>query len=294
LSPHFILYCLITLMVMFWSGNYIAAKIALREIPSVLLMCLRTLFAAILIVPVYWRQAKKNPPLRDWREAGLLAALGVLGITMNQFFWTTGVARTTVVHSSMIIGTTPLWVLAIAGMMRLERVTWPKLAGMAIALTGVGLLQFFRGGASAKGATLEGDLLVLLGGITLAAMTAAGKRYRPRSGGIALNAFAYVGGTIVLAPALWWFSRDFDFSRVSPAAWTAVLYMALFSSIGGYVIFYYALQHIPASRIAAFQYLQPVFASVMAMVLLGESLTAPAVAAGGMIFAGVYVTERFG
>jgi len=48
-----------------------------------------------------------------------------------------------------------------------------------------------------------------------------------------------------------------------------------------------------ASRIAAFQYLQPVFATLMAVFMLGEELTAPLIAAGGVIIAGVYITERF-
>jgi drug/metabolite transporter (DMT)-like permease len=50
----------------------------------------------------------------------------------------------------------------------------------------------------------------------------------------------------------------------------------------------------PASRVAAFQYLQPVFASLMAVGMLGEELTGASVAAGCVISAGVYVTERFG
>ena len=45
---------------------------------------------------------------------------------------------------------------------------------------------------------------------------------------------------------------------------------------------------------AAFQYLQPVFASLMAVVILGEHLGASALAAGAIIFTGVFVTERFG
>jgi drug/metabolite transporter (DMT)-like permease len=54
------------------------------------------------------------------------------------------------------------------------------------------------------------------------------------------------------------------------------------------------LARMSASRIATFQYLQPVFATIMAMAILGEDLTGSAVAAGGIIFTGVYVTERFG
>ena len=49
--------------------------------------------------------------------------------------------------------------------------------------------------------------------------------------------------------------------------------MGAFSSVLGYLIYYYALARIPASRMAAFQYLQPVFATLMAVVLLGEHLT---------------------
>ena len=70
--------------------------------------------------------------------------------------------------------------------------------------------------------------------------------------------------------------------------------MGAVSSVTGYMIYYFALARIPASRMAAFQYLQPVFASLMAVILLGEQLTAPALAAGGVIFTGVFVTERFG
>ncbi|MES1257585.1 MAG: DMT family transporter, partial [Acidobacteriota bacterium] len=111
MNPSYSLYCLICLMVACWSGNYIAAKIVFRELPAALVICLRTMVSAVLIVPIYWRQARRTPPLRTWREFGLLAALGVGGITLNQFFWTFGVARTTVIHSSVIMGTTPLWVL---------------------------------------------------------------------------------------------------------------------------------------------------------------------------------------
>jgi hypothetical protein len=65
--------------------------------------------------------------------------------------------------------------------------------------------------------------------------------------------------------------------------------MGAISSVTGYLIYYYALVRIPASRMAAFQYLQPVFASLMAVAMLGEQLTGAALAAGGVIFAGVFM-----
>ncbi len=298
MNQHVLLYGLITVMLLCWSGNYIAAKIVFREVPPLLAMCLRTVLAALLIMPVYWWQSRTRKLLWTWREVRIVFVLGVLGMTLNQLFWTIGVARTTVVHSSMIMGTTPLWVLLMARALGIEGITWPKAGGMAIAMAGLAMLQIFRPGNSTggptTGPTLEGDFLVLLCALALAGMTAFGKRYKPRSGGITIIAMGYVIGSIALAPVLWLSSRGFDYGAVTPAAWAGVFYMAAFSSVVGYLIYYYALARMSASRIAAFQYLQPVFAILMAMVLLGEDLTGSTVAAGGIIFTGVYVTERFG
>jgi drug/metabolite transporter (DMT)-like permease len=47
-----------------------------------------------------------------------------------------------------------------------------------------------------------------------------------------------------------------------------------------------------ASRVSAFSYLQPVFASVMGFAILGESLGAPVIAGGVVILTGVYLAER--
>jgi drug/metabolite transporter (DMT)-like permease len=68
--------------------------------------------------------------------------------------------------------------------------------------------------------------------------------------------------------------------------------MAIFPSVICYLIYYYALKQIPASRVAALAYLQPVLATVLGVLLLGEHVTVPLVAGGVVIFAGVYLTER--
>jgi len=293
LNPHLILYSLVFVMVLCWSGNYVAAKIVFREIPAMLAMALRTIVSAILMAGIYWGRPRDAESIWTRREMSILIVLGLFGMVMNQFFWTLGVAKTTVVHSSMIMATTPIWVLLMAALMGLEPITFPKLGGMAIAMTGVAMLQV-RPKPSANPPTLLGDFLVLLCTLALAGMTAFGKRYRPKSGGIAVNAVGYILGAFLLLPSFWFSSRGFDLGKVTAGAWAGVVYMGAISSVTGYLIYYYALARMSASRMAAFQYLQPVFASLMAVVMLGEELTGAAIAAGGIIFAGVFVTERFG
>jgi drug/metabolite transporter (DMT)-like permease len=70
------------------------------------------------------------------------------------------------------------------------------------------------------------------------------------------------------------------------------MYMAVFSSIVAHVIYYWALSHLPASRVASFSYLQPLVATVLAVPALGEPVTPPVVAGGALVLAGVWLTER--
>jgi drug/metabolite transporter (DMT)-like permease len=289
-----VLYGLVLLMVLCWSGNYIAAKIVFREIPALLAMTLRSIVAAVVMLPIFWRLLGAKASLWRRREMAILVGLGLFGTALNQFFWTIGVARTTVIHSSMIMGTVPIWVLLMAAILKIERITFPKMLGMAIATAGLAMLQAFRTTVSGKAPTLLGDFLVLLCALALAGTTAFGKVYRPQSGGIGVNTVGYVGAAILLLPTLWLPMPGFHFANVSPAAWAGVCYMGAISSVTGYLIYYWALARIPASRMAAFQYLQPVFASLMAVAMLGEDLTGGALAAGGIISMGVFVTERFG
>lgn len=293
-SPPITLYFLLAAMVILWAGNYVVAKIVLRQIPAILLISIRTVIAGAIMAPFYWRRLKRAGQYFQWHDLGVLLVLGFFGITMNQFCFVMGIGRTTVTHSAIIMSTIPVWVLLFATALGMERITGAKIAGMAMAISGVVVLQAFRSQSSAVShPTLLGDFFVLLCALLLASMTTLAKRWKPGDT-VAVVAVGYIAGAIVFAPVVWWQTRTFDLRSVTPYAWAGVLYMAGFCSVVCYVIYNYALRHIAASRVAATQYLQPFFATMLAVIILGERLTAPVVAAGGIIIAGVLVTERLG
>jgi drug/metabolite transporter (DMT)-like permease len=68
--------------------------------------------------------------------------------------------------------------------------------------------------------------------------------------------------------------------------------MSLFASVIAYMLFYWALRHLAASRLAAFTYLQPMIATWLGVALLGESVTQQLIWGGALILVGVYVAER--
>jgi drug/metabolite transporter (DMT)-like permease len=288
------IYVLIVLMVLLWSANFVVAKVALREMKPLELSALRTTLAALMILPIYlWSKRDQLWSNREhgWtmRDVPVLVSLGVFGVALNQVFFVYGLSQTSVSHSSLVIALTPMLVLLIASMMGQEKVTAKKLLGMTIALAGVATLQF-RGGAGAG--NIIGNGLVLLGAITFAAFTVAGKDAAMRHGSITVNTFAYVGGAIALAPVTLWHGVRYSFGNVSMLGWTSLIYMALFPSVICYLIYYYVLSHIPASRVSAFAYLQPLFATMIALPILGESLSSGVLLGGSLVLAGVWLTER--
>ncbi|MBM3773834.1 MAG: DMT family transporter [Acidobacteria bacterium] len=291
MSGHGLLYPLIALMMLLWSANFIIAKVAVREIPPLLLSALRVALAGLFILPIY-RWSRRNGQTWAKGDLRLLVALGVFGVALNQVFFVAGISRTSVAHSALLIGITPLMVLLIAAATGQERLSARKILGMLIALAGVAILNISPAPAGAGGATLAGDLLTLLATLTFALFTVLGKEVTERCGTIAVNTVAYTGGALALSPVVVWNAGSFAFAEVSWSAWASLLYMALFPSVVCYLIYFHALSRIPASRVAAFSYLQPLIATLMGVVLLGERISIPLAAGGSVIFAGVYLTER--
>jgi drug/metabolite transporter (DMT)-like permease len=291
LNGPFVLYALISAMVLLWSANFIVGKVALREFPPLLLGALRIGLAGIFLAPAYWRKARTNGGIWPPTDLLLLAFLAVCNVG-NQLLFLFGLHRTSVAHSALIIGVGPIFVLLIAAAMGLERITLRKAAGMILALGGVAALAYQASRAASSEATIAGDTITAAACVLFSLFAVYGKRAAQTHSTVAVNGFAYISGAALLAPILLWQARGFSFAHVSAAGWSSLVYMALFPSVICYLIYYHALTHISASRVSAFIYLEPLIATLMGVAFLGERITGSLVAGGTVIFTGVYLTER--
>jgi drug/metabolite transporter (DMT)-like permease len=271
--------------------NYVVAKYALRELPALLASGIRMVIAGAIMAGVYqWNRTRGNIPPWTGRNVLLLSFLGLVGVGLNQFFFVLGISMTTVSHAAIVIGLTPVTVLMLASVTGLERLGILRLAGMFTALAGVALLQMSS--SEASGATWMGDIFIYLASFTFAIFTVRGKQETSRLGGVVVNTFAYVGSPVAMLPVIIGYASSFAFEKVTWVAWTSVVYMAVFPSVVCYSIYYYALTHIPASRVAAFSYLQPLLATVMAILLLGERPTTGLISGGALVLVGVFLAEK--
>jgi drug/metabolite transporter (DMT)-like permease len=285
------LYFLLSLMLLFWSLNFTIGKVALREFPSMLLVGIRTSFAAAFTLPIYfWQYRGKREVWKNTTDFWWLLTLGIFGVILNQLFYVVGLSLTSVAHAAIIVTLTPVTVLIFAALLKQEHFTLLKALGMTIAASGVLVIQLSKDQAS--GATPLGDGFCFLSVLGFAMFTVKSKQFTQRHSGLTAITVAYVGGAIALAPVTVWMGSRFDLARVSAAAWLSLIYMAVFSAVIAYLIYYYALTYLPASRVSAVSYLQPVVATLFAVIVLGERISTVLIIGGILVLTGVVITER--
>jgi len=274
-----------------WASNIVAGKEALTGFGPMALAQLRVSGAAVVYVAVLlgsrgW--ACLDLSFREWLRLGLVA---VNGITLNQLMFIGGLARTSVAHTGLIVATGPVMVLVLACLLRLETLTVLKFAGMLISFGGVAVLTAEKA-RGANGGYWAGDLILLAGSAVFAYYTILVKEVAGRFDALTLNALTFGMGALLMLP----FSAP-SLLRVAwmhlPArAWSGLAYMVILGSVVPYLLFAWALTELAASRVAAFNYLQPVIATGLGIWLLAERLTTKVVAGGVLILVGVYLTER--
>ena len=281
------LYSLLGLMVLMFSANYAIGKHVLTAVPPLLIIGLRSVVSAAVVLVIYGLQ--RNP--RDWTRADFwpLVGLGLAGVTLNQIFFMLGLARTSVSHAAIMIGLTPVLVLTLAASTGQERLSVGRLCGMAVALAGVAVLQKEDG---PRRSSLLGDALVLMAALSFAFYTVKGKVRLRKLSVVTINTFAYCTTAVLVFPVTVSTSFEFNFGAPDWTVWLGLLYMAMLPSVLGYMIYSWALQYIPASKVSALAYFQPLIAILISMVTLGEYPGQNVFLGGGLVLVGVFLTER--
>ena len=289
-SRHALIYALLGFMILLWSANFIFVKIVVQRMPVLMVACIRTTFAGLLMAPVFLWDLRRGAKPVSWDEVPRLLAMGVVGLALNQIFFTLGVSRTSIAHAAVLMALTPLVVLLFVSLRGHEKLSIVRLAGVFIALGGVCLLQVTS--SRSAGASIIGDLFVFAAGLSWAFYTVMSKQLTRTRDAVSVTALSYMIAAVGLAPVSIWQISQNGFGAVSPTLWAVLIYMAVLPSVVGSLIYYYALTHMPASRVTAFLYLQPLLATLLAIPVLGEHVTAALVGGGAMVLAGVSLTKR--
>ena len=273
-----------------WGATPILTRVALDDLPPLVVACLRTIIAGLAAIPLLAAMRQRPPSDRESRT--LLGISAAVGFVIFPVVYTLGQQHTSALHGVMILAALPIFtgIYAAIVVRQVPRRAW--LVGCAVALAGEAVLIGGRG-TSTGGATLGGDLIVLAAALCVSAGYVAGAMLPPRGlSSLATTLWGVLLGTIVLAPlAAGLFVRD-GVPDAGAKAWAAVFFLAIITSIVGYIGWYWALDRGGIARIATLQFLQPVSGSALAAIVLGESVTLPIAIGSALIVGGIVVAQR--
>ena len=276
------------LVVLIWGGNFTATKLAFSDISPLAFTAVRFALGSVLMWLVLARkEGWRLPPRSTWVP---LIALGVVGNTIYQLCFMTGLYRTTATNSSLILASMPTVVTVAAGMLGFEQITARQKWALAIATLGVLLVVASRG--VAIDGDVIGDMLMLAAVVCWAGYTLGLRTLTGRMSTLALTTWTLITGTpgLILAgvPAV----RRMNWDAVSASGWGGLAYATLLSLVVAYLLWNRGVRQIGPSRAAIFTTLTPLVATLTAIAVLGERPGWLHLAGGAMIISGVLVSRR--
>ena len=272
-----------------WGLNFSITKGAFDRFPPLAFTGVRFAIASLLLVPLVQRLEGHQALSRGVLLR--LVLLGVVGNTLYQLAFISGLARTTASNSALILAAMPCIVALLAVALGLERVRPRVLAGVLVASGGVILVVAARGEGFGGGST-AGDLLTLAAVLCWAAYTRELRRMPEDVSPLRVTAVTTVAGTpgLILAgiPEM----LDMDWSAVGAAGWAALGYATIFSLVLAYLLWNRSVQTVGPSRTVVYMCLTPLIAVAGAAVLLGER-PRPLQAVGAVLVIGGVLLTRW-
>jgi drug/metabolite transporter (DMT)-like permease len=265
-----------------WSSSFAGIAYGLRAFTPAELSLLRFLIAsAVLALPVA-AGLVKLPPVRDWPA---ILALGFSGITLYQLTLGYAMTRMSVGATAVIIALAPGVTAALAALRLGERITARTLTGLAIAFSGVVVITL------GSGREVRFEPMALFALVAVFATSVYFVFQKPllaRTSSLGFTVASIFAGTIGLVP----FGLDLPARLMTvPAAqlWSAA-YLGIVPTIVGYLCWNFALSRAPAAKVSSFMYVQPLIASLIAWLCLGQVPTVMTAIGGLLAVGGVVLT----
>ncbi len=273
-----------------WAGTPAVTKLAVGSLDGIAVGMLRTLLGAVVALPLVL--LTRLAPPRSAAGRGYLAVSALGGFVLFPLLFSFGMVRTSAAHGALLLAVLPILTGLFAALLerRMPAARW--WCGAAIALAGTVLLVDARFGLASGGASLAGDLLVLLSCVFASAGYVAGAHAAREAGSWAVTVWGLVVGGLLLVPLAPWLIPLAELATAGLSVWSALIYLAVLSSIVGYAAWYRALALDDIGRTGLIQFAQPVISVAIAVVLLGESVTWPLAVAGSVIIFGVVLAQR--
>ena len=272
-----------------YGANYTIAKEVMPDyIMPFGFILLRVIGATLLFWTLHLFYKKESILNKDY---GKLAICGLFGVAINQLLFFKGLDMSTPINAAIIMTANPIMVLIFAAIIIREAITIRKSAGILLGLSGAALVILQNAYFSISSGTQLGDLLVFINATSYALYLVLVKPLMTKYHPITIIKWVFLFGLIFVFP--------FGYSELYQANWksmpTIIIACVLFVVIGttffAYLFNIVALKELSPSIVSYYIYLQPILATVFALVLGKDEIDLVKIIGSVLIFSGVFLVS---
>ena len=216
----------------------------------------------------------------------------LLGVSINQMMFFTGLNHTTPVDASIINSASPILVLVFAAWVLKDRISTTRLYGILLGLAGALMLILFGNPLSLGGGHLSGNLFIVgntaCWGLYLVIAKPLMVKYNP----LVMMKWIFLFGFIAVIPFTARQATEIRFSSFDSYTWFALLYIIIGTTFLAYFFITYSLKRLSAAVVAYYTYLQPVLVAVMGIILFSETISLVKIVSAVLVFVGIYFVTR--
>ncbi|HEY9104995.1 DMT family transporter [Chitinimonas sp.] len=290
-SAHAGLYLKLVITMAIWGGTFIVGRVLAQAMPPMSIAFWRFVAATLCLFLLLWRSPAgiQWPSRKQWFWAATLGASGVYAYNLFFFF---GLAEIPASRAALLVALNPIMVaLVSAGLLR-QPLGPRRWLGVAVSLFGAitvishgDYLGILRQGVG------HGELLILGCCVSWVAYTLFGRNAMKHLTSLQATAWAALIGCVLLGTTAALRGELSAPLALSLPQWGGVLYLGALGTAAAFVWYSDGIVQIGAAKTIVFTNLVPVFAVLASILLLGESLTIPALIGGVLVVGGVWLTN---
>jgi drug/metabolite transporter (DMT)-like permease len=255
----------IGLFCLLWSFAFVAGKIGVTDCPPLILLTARFSLAGILIFGI--SALRGEGWQMTWRDAAVFAVLGVANNALYLGLGYTGLKTVSAGLGGLVVSANPVFTAMLAALLLGETLTWRKVAGLLLGISGVGFIVWHR--ISVGTDSLHGILFTLASLASIVVGTILFKLLAPKGSLWVGNGIQNLAGGLALLPFALTFS---SVSEIVPSTRLlgAFAFLVLGGSILGYLLWFHLLKVCGATAASAYHFLMPPLGMLFAFLVLGE------------------------
>ena len=274
----------------FWGSSYLWIKIGLEGgLPPLTLIAGRLTLGALFLAVVVALARQELP--RSPRMYGHLLVMSVVNVVLPFILITVGEQSIDSALASILNATVPLTVIVVAPMfLPDERITLPRVAGLAVGFAGV-ILLVAPDLVNLGDSDLTGELMMLGSSICYGIGNVYSRRHVQGLRPMIPALFQVTFAALIIIPLALVIDRPFATVSPTPEAIAAVIWLGLLGSGVAYLCYFTLLQHWGATRTSMVAYLLPVVGIFLGAIVLGDPVTLNRLAGTALVIAGIAIVN---